>query len=107
MTTLSPWSRYWARFGWPLLAAVRRGCAGRGIGRGRLRPGNERADEGPDEVDAALGVETAGVVRRGRYATDVPVMAAAATIVSLPTIIIYVIFQRHFIRGMIAGALKG
>jgi raffinose/stachyose/melibiose transport system permease protein len=43
---------------------------------------------------------------RGRYSSDVTVMAAAATIVSLPVIIIYFIFQRHFIRGMISGALK-
>lgn len=43
---------------------------------------------------------------RGRYASDVPVMAAGALLVSLPVIIIYLIFQRQFIRGMIAGALK-
>lgn len=43
---------------------------------------------------------------RGRYAADVPVMAAAATIVSLPVIVMYFIFQRHFIRGMVSGALK-
>ncbi len=34
------------------------------------------------------------------------VMAAAATIVSLPVIVLYVFFQRHFIRGMVSGALK-
>jgi len=43
---------------------------------------------------------------RGRYAADVPVMAAAATIVSLPVIVLYFIFQRHFIRGMVSGAIK-
>lgn len=43
---------------------------------------------------------------RGRYAADVPVMAAAATIVSLPVIALYAFFQRHFIRGMVSGALK-
>lgn len=44
---------------------------------------------------------------RGRFATDITVMAAGATMVSLPVIIIYVIFQRHFIRGLVSGALKG
>ena len=44
---------------------------------------------------------------RGRYSADVPVMAAASTMVSLPVLVIYVIFQRHFIRGMVSGALKG
>jgi raffinose/stachyose/melibiose transport system permease protein len=42
----------------------------------------------------------------GRFATDITVMAAGATMVSLPVIIIYVIFQRHFIRGLVSGALK-
>jgi raffinose/stachyose/melibiose transport system permease protein len=43
---------------------------------------------------------------RGRYASDVPIMAAASLIVSLPVIVLYFFFQRHFIRGMISGALK-
>lgn len=44
---------------------------------------------------------------RGRYASDIPVMAAASLIVSLPVLILYFVFQRSFIRGMIAGAVKG
>lgn len=44
---------------------------------------------------------------RGRYATDVPVMSAAAIMVFMPVIVLYFLFQRHFIRGMISGALKG
>jgi raffinose/stachyose/melibiose transport system permease protein len=43
---------------------------------------------------------------RGRYASDIPVVAAASLIVSVPVLILYFIFQRSFIRGMIAGALK-
>ena len=43
---------------------------------------------------------------RGRYASDVPVMAAAAIIVSLPVIVLYFFLQRHFIRGMVSGAIK-
>jgi len=43
---------------------------------------------------------------RGRYAADVPVMAAAATIVSLPVIVLYFFFQRRFIHGMVSGAIK-
>lgn len=43
---------------------------------------------------------------RGRYASDVTVMAAASTIVSLPVLVIYFLFQRHFIRGMVSGAVK-
>ena len=32
---------------------------------------------------------------------------AGATIVSLPVIIVYIIFQRQFIQGLTAGAIKG
>jgi len=44
---------------------------------------------------------------QGRYATNVPLIAAGATIVSLPTIIIYLIFQRQFVRGITSGTLHG
>ncbi len=44
---------------------------------------------------------------RGRYSSDIPVMAAASTIVSLPVLAMYILFQRHFIRGMVSGAVKG
>lgn len=44
---------------------------------------------------------------RGRYSSDIPVMAAASTIVSLPVLALYFMFQRHFIRGMVSGAVKG
>jgi raffinose/stachyose/melibiose transport system permease protein len=43
---------------------------------------------------------------QGQYANDVPLMMAGATITFLPIVIIYVIFQRHFIQGIAAGALK-
>ena len=33
-------------------------------------------------------------------------MAAGATLVALPTIVIYVLLQRHFIRGIASGAVK-
>jgi raffinose/stachyose/melibiose transport system permease protein len=44
---------------------------------------------------------------RGRYAANVPVMAAASIMVFLPVLILYILFQRNFIRGVISGALKG
>ena len=44
---------------------------------------------------------------RGRYSSDIPVMAAASLIVSAPVLILYIFLQRHFIRGMVSGALKG
>jgi len=44
---------------------------------------------------------------QGKYTANIPLMAAGAIIVALPTILIYVIFQRFFIRGMLGGAVKG
>lgn len=44
---------------------------------------------------------------QGRYSADVPLISAGATIVALPTILIYVLFQRQFIRGIMAGAVEG
>lgn len=44
---------------------------------------------------------------RGRYSSDIPVMSAASTIVSLPVLVLYLLFQRHFIQGMVSGAVKG
>lgn len=44
---------------------------------------------------------------QGRYATNVPLVSAGATMVALPTIVIYFMFQRQFIRGITGGALSG
>lgn len=44
---------------------------------------------------------------QGRYSGNIPLMAAGAIIVAIPTILVFVIFQRFFIRGMLGGAVKG
>ena len=44
---------------------------------------------------------------QGQYIDTLPLLFAAALIVMLPTIIIYVIFQRQFIGALLQGALKG
>lgn len=44
---------------------------------------------------------------QGRFSSNLPLMAAGAIIVALPTILIYILFQRFFIRGMLGGAIKG
>lgn len=43
----------------------------------------------------------------GRYSTDYGGLFAATTISILPVIIVYVIFQKRFIAGVAAGAVKG
>jgi ABC-type glycerol-3-phosphate transport system permease component len=44
---------------------------------------------------------------RGKYSTDQTLVAAGVTICTLPIIIIYSIFQRSFVAGITAGAVKG
>jgi raffinose/stachyose/melibiose transport system permease protein len=43
----------------------------------------------------------------GERQTDEAAQAAVSVIISLPVILVYLIFQRHFIRGMLSGAVKG
>ena len=43
---------------------------------------------------------------QGRYSTDMVLLTAATTLISLPTILIYVLLQRQFIEGIVEGAIK-
>jgi raffinose/stachyose/melibiose transport system permease protein len=43
----------------------------------------------------------------GRYQTDRVGMAAAAVMVAIPVVVVFVTLQRAFVRGMLAGAVKG
>ena len=44
---------------------------------------------------------------QGQYTTDVSQQTAAALIVAGPSLLVYIFFQRQFIRGMLSGAVKG
>ena len=43
---------------------------------------------------------------QGKYTANIPLTAAGALIVAAPTVLIYIFFQRFFIRGMLGGAVK-
>jgi raffinose/stachyose/melibiose transport system permease protein len=43
----------------------------------------------------------------GRNQADLTLLAAGAVIVATPVVVLYVFLQRHFIRGMLSGAVKG
>jgi raffinose/stachyose/melibiose transport system permease protein len=43
----------------------------------------------------------------GRYTTNIPLVSAGAVIVAVPILIVFIIFQRQFMRGMLTGAVKG
>jgi raffinose/stachyose/melibiose transport system permease protein len=43
---------------------------------------------------------------QGRNTSDEALLAAGALIVAAPVVIVYLLLQRHFIRGMLSGAVK-
>ncbi|AXG80427.1 carbohydrate ABC transporter permease [Streptomyces paludis] len=44
---------------------------------------------------------------QGQYLNQLPLLFAGALIIMLPTIVVYVIFQRQFIKALLQGAVKG
>ena len=49
-----------------------------------------------------------GIVNlRGQYSVAWGVQGALSLIASLPTLVVFLFFQRYFIKGMTMGALKG
>jgi raffinose/stachyose/melibiose transport system permease protein len=43
----------------------------------------------------------------GAYSTDVVLLNAGALMIMAPTILIFIVFQKYFVRAMLAGAVKG
>jgi ABC-type glycerol-3-phosphate transport system permease component len=43
---------------------------------------------------------------QGRYTQDISLIAAGVSIATIPVIIVYLVFQRQFIKGLTAGAIK-
>ncbi|UYM06756.1 carbohydrate ABC transporter permease [Solicola gregarius] len=52
---------------------------------------------------APLGLATF----QGQYTSGTALLAAGAVLVALPVIVFYIFAQRHFIRGMVEGSVKG
>ncbi len=51
---------------------------------------------------------TSGLINfQGEFTTDFALMMAGSTIISLPILLLYIVFQRQFISGLTAGAVKG
>lgn len=44
---------------------------------------------------------------QGHYATDVPLLCAGTILILLPTLILFVVFQRHIITALLQGSVKG
>lgn len=43
---------------------------------------------------------------QGRYVTNTVLLAAASTLAAIPTIAVYIVFQRQFIKGIVEGSFK-
>src|SRR5262245_5969665 len=43
----------------------------------------------------------------GRYATDYSALSAGLTMALIPIVVMYLLMQRQFIKGLTAGALQG
>jgi len=44
---------------------------------------------------------------QGHYATDVPLLCAGTILILLPTLIIFILFQRQIIAALLQGSIKG
>jgi raffinose/stachyose/melibiose transport system permease protein len=43
---------------------------------------------------------------QGQHSSEIALLAAAAVLVALPVVLVYLLFQRQFIEGMLSGAVK-
>jgi raffinose/stachyose/melibiose transport system permease protein len=43
---------------------------------------------------------------QGQYTSGSTLVAARAVIVAAPVVVVYLFLQRHFIRGMLEGAVR-
>ncbi len=44
---------------------------------------------------------------QGHYATDIPLLCAGTVLILLPTLIVFIVFQRHVIAALLQGSVKG
>jgi multiple sugar transport system permease protein len=59
----------------------------------------------PTTASAPVTVALQGFT--GQYATEVGYRSAASLIAALTSLVVFVAFQRFFVRGITSGALKG
>ena len=56
--------------------------------------------------DAKKTVMAGIAVFQGRYNNQIPLTMAGMAVAAAPMLILYLTFQRHFVRGLMAGAIK-
>jgi ABC-type glycerol-3-phosphate transport system permease component len=56
--------------------------------------------------DAKKTVMAGIAVFQGRYNNQIPLTMAGMAVAAAPMLILYLVFQKHFVRGLLSGALK-
>jgi len=59
------------------------------------------------QSDAQRTIMVGLISMKGQYSVAYGAQAAMAVIASIPTLLIFIFFQRYFIRGLTLGAVKG
>jgi raffinose/stachyose/melibiose transport system permease protein len=44
---------------------------------------------------------------QGHYATDIPLLCAGTILILVPTLVLYILFQRQIIAALLQGSVKG
>ena len=44
---------------------------------------------------------------QGHYATDIPLLCAGTVLILLPTLVVFLLFQRQVIASLLQGSVKG
>jgi raffinose/stachyose/melibiose transport system permease protein len=44
---------------------------------------------------------------QGHYATDIPLLSAGSLLILLPTLVVFVLFQRQVVTALLQGSVKG
>ena len=44
---------------------------------------------------------------QGQWGADIPLLSAGSLLILAPTILVFVVFQRHFVAALLQGSLKG
>jgi glucose/mannose transport system permease protein len=60
----------------------------------------------PDARDTALVADALNNIA-GSFTVEWNVQMAAAFLTALPTLLVYIVLGRYFLRGLLAGSLKG
>ena len=43
---------------------------------------------------------------QGQYGTDIVLLSAGSLLIMLPTVLVFVVFQRQFVKALMQGAVK-